>query len=164
MLSIFHYLYSLLFLITFVETVKAPISVHLNWYSPFSWTSHHQATVRKQKVVPRLRIKPRPSSSLRMTFFFGGETVCELPAEALPEWHSPALTSGVPLHSNVKAQLIQTVFAPRVHDALLKGTALCSHPVAKRTIVVIIVGDPAMVVRLADKSSCSYIASHSFIC
>jgi hypothetical protein len=58
--------------------------------------------------------------------------------------------SGVPLHSNGKAQLVQTAFAPRVHYAFLKVAALCSHPVAKSTIFVVIVGDPAMVVRSAE--------------
>jgi hypothetical protein len=61
-----------------------------------------------------------------------------------------ALASGVPLHSNGKAQLVQTVFAPRVDFVFLEVTALCSHPVAKSTVVVIIVGDPAMVVRSVE--------------
>jgi hypothetical protein len=34
---------------------------------------------------PRLRIKPRPSTSLH---FFVEEALCELPAEALTQWHS----------------------------------------------------------------------------
>jgi hypothetical protein len=34
---------------------------------------------------PRLRIRPRPSTSLHMTFFIGGEVLCELPAEALAQ-------------------------------------------------------------------------------
>jgi hypothetical protein len=37
---------------------------------------------------PRLRIKPRPPTSLHMTFCFGGKALCELPAEALTEWHA----------------------------------------------------------------------------
>jgi len=38
-----------------------------------------------------LRIRPRSLKSLHMTFFFGGEVLCELPADELSEWHA-ALT------------------------------------------------------------------------
>ena len=34
-----------------------------------------------------LRIKPRSLSSLHMTLFFGGETLCEIPVEELTAWH-----------------------------------------------------------------------------
>ena len=34
-----------------------------------------------------LRFKPRSRASLHMTFFFGGETLCELPVEELIDWH-----------------------------------------------------------------------------
>ena len=40
----------------------------------------------KKKSQP-LRFKPRSRASLHMTFFFGGEALCELPAEELEEWH-----------------------------------------------------------------------------
>jgi 2'-5' RNA ligase len=42
----------------------------------------------KKKVAKPLRFKPRSQASLHMTLFFGGETLCELPANELQEWHS----------------------------------------------------------------------------
>jgi len=38
-----------------------------------------------------LKIRPRSKASLHVTFFFGGEVICELPTHELVDWHS-ALT------------------------------------------------------------------------
>jgi 2'-5' RNA ligase len=42
-------------------------------------------TAKRTKI---LRFKPRKKESLHMTFFFGGETLCEIPAPELIHWHS----------------------------------------------------------------------------
>ena len=43
---------------------------------------------KSSKIPPkRLKFKPRSRESLHMTLFFGGETICELPADELQEWH-----------------------------------------------------------------------------
>lgn len=45
--------------------------------------SMDKANLRKRT----LRIKPRSLSSLHMTLFFGGETLCEIPVDELKTWH-----------------------------------------------------------------------------
>jgi hypothetical protein len=41
---------------------------------------------------PLVSIRPRPLNSLHMTFFFGAETLCELPSQELARWHSEVST------------------------------------------------------------------------
>ena len=47
-----------------------------------------QKRQKKGQERNSLIVKPRSEASLHMTFFFGGETLCELPASELTEFHS----------------------------------------------------------------------------
>jgi len=43
--------------------------------------------IAENNKLPSLRINPRSLNSLHMTFFFGGEILCELSREELTDWH-----------------------------------------------------------------------------
>jgi len=50
--------------------------------------SNNSSNGNRKKSPPVLKVKPRSEDSLHMTFFFGGEVLCELPAEELVEFHA----------------------------------------------------------------------------
>jgi len=50
--------------------------------------NNSQKSQRKRKERKSFIVKPRSEASLHMTFFFGGEMLCELPASELTEFHS----------------------------------------------------------------------------
>lgn len=47
-----------------------------------------QGFKNKEKKAQPLRFIPRSRASLHMTLFFGGEALCELPADELQDWHT----------------------------------------------------------------------------
>jgi 2'-5' RNA ligase len=67
--------------------------------------TRNTAASKAQKKKKRVKVKPRKLESLHMTFFFGGETLCQLPEEELTAWHAA-----------VKARLEESGFVLKAND------------------------------------------------
>jgi 2'-5' RNA ligase len=80
-----------------------------------------------QQQKNNLKFKPRSKQSLHMTLFFGGETLCEIPAMELIDWHT-RIAERLSRSGFVTLQRQQV---PGNNDVSTKPTAMATHDTDK---------------------------------
>ena len=100
----------------------------------------------KMKKKP-VKYKPRSRASLHMTFFFGGEALCELPAEELVEWHGKIRDrlkeSGFVLAAEAgkeaeAEEVARDVSVENLDEYWFNITDICTFPPQRNNLVVAI--------------------------
>ena len=93
-----------------------------------------------------LTIKPRSAESLHMTFFFGGEVLCDIPAEELVDFHEKVAT----LLASKGFVLGETNEQSKDVDATFVIKELVTFPPRRHNLIVALLEAPPLFVELHD--------------